>query len=100
LEGSRLLFYEDEKKKQQGKVIDLSRVNYVSFHYDEDAPIKSKRLSNKEKDESRFDVYTPERIFMLHSDENSVFESNVWVETLEKAAQKYCKQYGKQHVVQ
>lgn len=99
LEGSKLIFYEDEKKKHQGKVIDMTQVNYVSFHYDESAPIKSKRLSNKEKDESRFDVYTPERVFMLHSDGNSVFESNEWVQTLQKAAKKYSKAYGKQHVV-
>jgi hypothetical protein len=89
LDGPRLLFYEDEKRKNQGKVIEMTKVNYVSFHYDENAPIKSKRLSNKEKDESRFDIYTSERVFMMHSDGNSVFESNAWVEILEKAAKKY-----------
>ena len=95
LDGSAMLFFEDEKKKREGKVIDLTKANYVSFHYDEDAPIKSKRLSNKEKDESRFDVYTPDRIFMLRSDGNSVFEANSWVETIQRAAKKHSRQYGK-----
>lgn len=95
LDGSKLLFFEDEKMKREGKIIDLTKVNFVSFHYDEDAPIKSKRLSNKEKDESRFDVYTPDRIFMLRSDGNSVFEANAWVETIRKAVKKHSRQYGK-----
>ena len=69
----------------------MSKVSYVSFHYDTNAPVKSKRLSNKEKDESRFDIYTPERVFMLHSDGNSLFEANEWVEILEKTAKKYNK---------
>lgn len=94
-----MTFYEDEKRKHAGKVIELSKVSYIAFHYDENAPVKSKRLSNKDKDESRFDIYTPERVFMLHSDGKSFFESNEWVEIISKAAKRYNPKYGKANCV-
>jgi hypothetical protein len=74
----------------------MKKVNFVSFHYDPTAPVKSKRLSNKEKDESRFDIYTSDRIFMMHSDEKSVHESLEWISAIEKAAKTFNKEnYGK-----
>ena len=42
----------------------MKKVQNVAFHYDENAPVKSKKLNNKkEHDESRFDVYTPNRVY-------------------------------------
>ena len=96
LDQDKITFYEDESKKHAGKVIDLSKVNFVGFHYDPTAPVKSKRLSNKEKDESRFDIYTSERIFMMHSDEKSVHDSLEWIGAIEKSAKVFNKEnYGK-----
>ena len=79
LDRDKITFYEDAQKKQAGKQIDLKRVNFVGFHYDPGAPVKSKRLSNKEKDESRFDIYTADRVYMMHSDEKSVHDSLEWI---------------------
>ena len=71
----------------------MTKVSAVSLHYDEKAPVKSKKLDNKDKDESRFDIYTPERVFMLKTEGNSFFEANAWVEILKKAEKKYSKDY-------
>jgi len=87
LDNDTLYFYEDDtKKKQSNKVIKLSTVSAVSLHYDKDAPVKSKKLEKRDKDESRFDVYTPDRVFMLKADEGSFFEAGDWVSVLTKAA--------------
>ena len=70
------------RKPKPKKVIDMSGVTSVNFHYDKDAPRKSKRLfemSNK-LDQSRFDIYTPTRTYMLRSE--SVQESVEWVAAL------------------
>lgn len=41
----------------------------VCWHYDESAPTKSKKLVKGEKnDKSRFDIYTPGRIFNMKSE--------------------------------
>lgn len=89
LKNHILTFYEDEHKKQAGKVIDMTKVACVNMHYDESAPIKSKKLEKKDREESRFDVYTPERVFMLKADGNSFFDATEWVKILQKAAKKY-----------
>jgi hypothetical protein len=86
--------YHDETKKHAGKVIEMNKVSFVGFHYGDDAPKKSKKMEAKEKDESRFDIYTPERVYMLHSDGKSLFEADAWVEIIKKAAKKYNPQYG------
>jgi hypothetical protein len=71
-------------------------VDFVGFHYDPGAPVKSKRLSIKEKDESRFDIYTADRVYMMHSDEKSVHDSLEWISMIEKAAKTYNQEnYGK-----
>ena len=58
------------RKPKPKKVIDMSGVTSVNFHYDRDAPRKSKRLfeMNNKLDQSRFDIYTPTRTYMLKSD--------------------------------
>jgi len=67
----------------------MSTVTSVVLHYDEKAPVKSKKLDKKDKDESRFDLYTSERVYMLRSDGNSFFESNEWVNVLVKSAKRF-----------
>jgi len=48
------------------KTIDMSHVTNVCFHYDRDAPRKSKRLfTSKNLEQSRFDIYTPTRVYNL-----------------------------------
>jgi len=67
----------------------MEKVRAVNFHYDENAPVKSKKLSKKEKDESRFDLYTPNRTYMFKPEGNSVIESEWWVRILRECARAY-----------
>ena len=61
----------------------MSHVTSVNFHYDRDAPVKSKKLfSGAALKESRFDIYTPTRTFMLRSENNDIEESTSWVAAL------------------
>jgi hypothetical protein len=53
----------------------MSSVKQVTFHYDENAPVISKKLKRKNNDESRFDIYTNTRTYMLKSDGNSLWDS-------------------------
>lgn len=70
------------------KVIDLSHVTSVNFHYDRDAPVKSKKLfKGKNLNESRFDIYTPTRTFMLRAENSDVSESATWVASLQEAVE-------------
>jgi|LauGreDrversion4_2_1035121.scaffolds.fasta_scaffold21706_4 hypothetical protein len=59
LDGSKLSFYLDSEKKTLNKTLDLSSgvVTGIWFHYDENAPSASKKIGQKEIDESRFDIY-------------------------------------------
>ena len=67
------------------KTIDLSHATNIAFHYSRDAPIKSKKLfSAKNLEESRFDIYTPTRVFMLKSEINDIKESSSWVAALKE----------------
>lgn len=45
LEGNKLSFFEDDKKSQYIKTIDLSKIKTVVFHYDESAPVQSKNMN-------------------------------------------------------
>ena len=54
-----------------------------------------KALDKKDKDESRFDVYTPDRGFMLKADENSFLEASEWVRVIALAAKKHNPSFGK-----
>eukprot|EP00347_Sterkiella_histriomuscorum_P020171 403338832 len=89
LENQQLIFYEDHTKKVPRKHIDMGKVKMVNFHYDENAPVKSKKLSKKEKDESRFDIYTPNRTYMMKTEGNSLIESEWWVRILRDSAKAY-----------
>lgn len=64
----------------------MSHVTSVNFHYDRDAPVKSKKLfKGVALKESRFDIYTPTRKFMLRSENNDVVESTSWVAALKES---------------
>ena len=70
------------------KVIDMSHVTSVNFHYDRDAPVKSKKLFKMSNmNESRFDVYTPTRTYMLRAENNDISESATWVASLQEAVE-------------
>jgi hypothetical protein len=60
----------------------MAKVKAVAFHYDEKAPVKSKKIEVKDKDESRFDIYTPTRVYMLKTDGVSIWEAEDWVRIL------------------
>jgi hypothetical protein len=97
LDKDKLTFYADDSKKVAKKFILMSSVKNVAFHYDEKAPVVSKKLGKgKDNDESRFDIYTSNRQYMLKSDGNSLWESQGWVKCLEDAARKYNKNYNSQ----
>ena len=53
-----LTFYKDKSKDKPKQLVKMKKIQTVVFHYDENAPVKSKRLSKGDKDESRFDIYT------------------------------------------
>ena len=70
------------------KVIDLSHVTSVNFHYDRDAPVKSKKLfSGKNLNEARFDIYTPTRTYMLRAENNDINESASWVASIQESVE-------------
>jgi len=71
----------------------MGKVTTVAFHYDENAPVKSKKLSKKEKDESRFDIYTQHRSYMMKTEGNSVIESEWWVRVLKESAKSFNPDY-------
>ncbi len=82
LDNDKLYVYEDDSKRKLKKVIDICGVKGVNFHYDEHALVQSKKLQVKGKDESRFDIYTPLRQFMLRTEEENIWEAEGWVQAL------------------
>jgi hypothetical protein len=82
LNGNILTFYDNDKKKYPKKRVDMKEVTSVNFHYDENAPVRSRKLDEKKKDESRFDIYTPHRTYMLKNESGSWFDSEGWVTIL------------------
>lgn len=72
----------------------MGKVKAVNFHYDENAPVKSKKMSKKEKDESRFDIYTPNRTYMMRTEGNSLIESEWWVRILKESAKAHNPNYN------
>lgn len=68
LHKGKLLIYHDEKEhllkvRDNCKTVEMRTVTNVCFHYDKDAPVKSKKLSSEKVDASRFDLYTKERLY-------------------------------------
>ena len=74
----------------------MSNVKCVCYHYDPHAPIKSQKLDKKSignLDKSRFDIYTPGRIFNLKSDYEDTLNSEQWIGLLQQCAAYYNKNY-------
>lgn len=67
----------------------MKKIYNVVFHYDEDAPIKSKQLKKEDKNESRFDVYTKNRIYKLKTEDDNLWEAEAWVRALKESARHY-----------
>jgi hypothetical protein len=66
----------------------MRHVTSVAFHYSRDAPVKSKKLFKQTNlDASRFDVYTPTRIYMLNTEDNDIEDSSSWVAALKEAVE-------------
>lgn len=91
LQKGKLLIFHSQKEQQIGgkrTTIDMKQVQSVCFHYDKDAPVKSKKLFKHGLDESRFDVYTAQRVFSFKADEMShdqMEDSVSWVASLKVA---------------
>ena len=69
--------YHDEIEYQAGNkvnltTIEIDSVNSVCFHYDKNAPVKSKKLNSSKVDPSRFDIYTKERVFNFKASSKDV----------------------------
>lgn len=74
------------EKAPPSKTVDLSHVTNVAFHYSRNAPVKSKRLFTSQfLEESRFDIYTPTRTFMLKAENNDIKDSGAWVSVLKES---------------
>ncbi len=75
------------------KEFDLANITTICFHYDEKAPNASKKIREKEKDESRFDIYIKakpvSRRYLLKTDEMHIWEAEDWVNTLKEAVNHY-----------
>lgn len=71
----------------------MTKVKTVAFHYDENAPVKSKKLKKEKKEESRFDIYTQHRNYMMKTEGNSVIESEWWVRILKESAKAFNPEY-------
>lgn len=98
LENSKLYFYTSSDKKTLKKTFDIAsgQVTQVCFHYDKDAPVQSKRLDIKDKDDSRFDIYvkTPiVRAIMLRVEDMNQFQAEDWVEMIQGAINYYAPPY-------
>jgi hypothetical protein len=99
LQDSKLFFYDDDSVLGKSvvkakKMIDMRNVKCVCSHYDKDAPIKSKKLEKGElNDLSRFDIYTPGRIFNLKSEFQDAVNSDEWLGVLRKCAAFYNSKY-------
>jgi hypothetical protein len=94
LENGKLLVYTDSSRKTLKKTLDLAsgNVTAICFHYDKDAPIQSKRIDIKDKDDSRFDVYVKTPILrpiMFKVEDQNQFQAEDWVSTLQAALKHY-----------
>ena len=97
LDNGKLYMYDGDKPKdmlKSKKMIDMQNVKCVCFHYDPQAPMKSQKLNRADKnDKSRFDIYTPGRIFHLKSENEDTFNSDEWLAVLQKCAAHYNEKY-------
>lgn len=87
LEGTKLNFYESEDREELIKSINLAKIQSVTFHYDENAPVQSKNIGKKDKEESRFDLYTLNltKKYKFKALDDNVWDSESWVKVLKEA---------------
>lgn len=99
LDGDRLYFYDSDAPKDMlraKKMIDMRKVKCVCYHYDPNAPMKSQKLGKPFKnDKSRFDIYTPGRIFNIKSEHEDFDNSDEWLALLQKCGAHYNPRYDK-----
>jgi len=70
-------------------------VEVVCWHYDESAPNRSKKLEKADQnDKSRFDIYTPGRIFNMKSEYEDEQNSNSWLANLQRCGAYYNPKYN------
>ena len=97
LKNEKLFFYDgDDLSATEGKakkVVNMCNVKCVCYHYDSNAPIKSRKIDKANMDKSRFDIYTPGRIFNLKSEDEDSHNSDLWIETLQKCGAYYNSKY-------
>eukprot|EP00347_Sterkiella_histriomuscorum_P021826 403332633 len=95
LEDSKLNFYDNEDKNQLIKSLDMSKIKSIAFHYDENAPVQSKNINKKDKEESRFDLYhqTKNKKYKFKVEDDNVWDSQAWVEILKQVAKKFNDDY-------
>lgn len=67
----------------------MEKVKTIVFHYDENAPVKSKKINKKKenKKKNRFDVYTERRVYQLKTALPD--EGEAWVKVLRQASEYY-----------
>jgi hypothetical protein len=85
LEDDKLFMFEGDKPTEMEKarkMIDMRKIQCVCYHYDKDAPIKSKKIEKALNDMSRFDIYTVGRIFHLKSENDDSVNSEKWISML------------------
>lgn len=97
LKNEKLFLYDGDTPKDMlkaKKTINMSNTKCVCYHYDPNAPIKSQKLGKNEKnDKSRFDIYTPGRIFNLKAEHEDSFQSDDWLAVLQKCGAHYNSKY-------
>lgn len=64
-------------------MVEMRKVKVVCYHYDEFAPVKSKKFEKAyQNDKSRFDIYAPGRIFNMKSEYEDSLNSDEWTAIL------------------
>lgn len=81
------------------KTLDMRETKCVCYHYDQFAPVRSQKLVKGGKnDPSRFDLYTPGRIFYLKSEFEDTLNSDEWLAVLQRCGAHYNPKYDMRFV--
>ena len=102
LKNEKLFMYDGdslEELKKFKKCIDMRNTKCVCYHYDQFAPIRSQKIGKGIKnDKSRFDIYTPGRVFHLKSEFEDGVNSDEWLQVLQRCAAHYNPKYDMRFV--
>lgn len=99
LQDDRLFLYDGDSEKdleqKASKMVLMKNASCVCSHYDPKAPAKSRKLDKKDfdMDKSRFDIYTPGRIFNIKSINQDNQNSDEWINLLQKCGAYYNNKY-------